>query len=87
MTPFTLWWVPTFTCNQKLLSKLDSNQNKVLRIATGATKPTPINALLDESGELPQEVRRKILVDLVKVDSVFISLNLKLSFHCECMIT
>lgn len=47
---------------QSTLAKLDIVQARALRICTGATKLTPVRALLVEAGETPLSLRRKKLV-------------------------
>ena len=44
------------------LERLDRVQARALRLCLGATKTTPINALLVESNELPLHLRRNKLL-------------------------
>lgn len=49
------------SANNMLLKKLDTLQNKALRICIGAMCSTPIGALLTECNEPPLHIRRKLL--------------------------
>ncbi|XP_026471724.1 uncharacterized protein LOC113376008 [Ctenocephalides felis] len=49
--------------NSRKIQDLDKIQYRCLRICIGAMKSTPTNVLLLESGEMPLEIRRKLLCD------------------------